>query len=82
MADLSVLITQVEINTSLEDSAVQCINGLAAKLDEARGSQVAINGVIAEMRKKASALAAAIKANTDTPVEPVTTETEKGDPTA
>jgi len=76
MADLSVLITQVELNTNLEESAIQCINGLAAKLDEARGSQVAINGVIAEMRKKASALAKAIKANTDTlsPEQPVETE--------
>lgn len=81
MADLSVLISQVEINANLEDSAIQCINGLAAKLDEARGSQVAISGIITEMRKRASALAAAIKANTETPVEPVTTDTQKGDPT-
>lgn len=72
VADLSALIAQVKANTDLEASAIQCINGLAAKLEEARGSQTAIDGVIAEMRARAEALSAAIKANTDPPpaVEP------------
>jgi hypothetical protein len=67
MANLNALITQVQIYPSIEESVIQCIFGLAAKLDEARGSQRAIDGVIAEMRAKASALATAIKANTDAP---------------
>lgn len=86
MASLSDLIAQVRANTDLEQSAIQCINGLASKLEEARGSQSAIDGVIAEMRSKASALSEAIKANTDPPAPPVeppppVTEPEpKGEP--
>lgn len=80
MADLSALIAQIKANTDIEESAIQCINGLAAKLDEARGNQTAIDGVIAEMRAKASALSAAIKANTDIPPQPAIEPTEsKGD---
>jgi hypothetical protein len=74
---LTDLIAQVKANTDLEKSAIQCINGLAAKLEEARGSQAAIDGVIAEMRNQAEALSAAIKANTDVP--PVSEE--KGEDT-
>lgn len=84
MADLSALIAQVRANTDLEESAIQCINGLATRLDEARGSQSAIDGVIAEMRNKAAALSAAIKANTETPppvIEQPATEEPKGDTT-
>lgn len=85
MADLSALIAQVKANTDLEASAIQCINGLASKLEEARGSQTAIDGVITEMRTRAAALSAAIKANTEpppAPVEPIESSNEKGtDPT-
>lgn len=84
MASLSDLIAQVRANTDLEQSAIQCINGLASKLEEARGSQSAIDGVIAEMRAKASALSSAIKANTEPPAEPpppVTESEPKGEPT-
>lgn len=86
MASLSDLIAQVRANTDLEQSAIQCINGLASKLEEARGSQSAIDGVIAEMRAKASTLSQAIQANTDPPAPPVeppppVTEPEpKGEP--
>ncbi len=87
MASLSDLIAQVRANTDLEQSAIQCINGLASKLEEARGSQSAIDGVIAEMRAKASALSQAIQANTEPPAPPIeapppATEPEpKGEPT-
>ena len=64
MADLTVLIAQVQATTDAETAAVQCIQGLAKELEAAKGNQAAIDDVVAKMKASADALGAAIVANT------------------
>jgi hypothetical protein len=67
MADLTTLITQVQATTDAETAAVQCIQGLAAQLEAAKGNQAAIDDIVIKMKASADALGAAIMANTTPP---------------
>lgn len=56
--------TQVEKNTSVEESAVTLINGLAAQLTAAGTDPAKLTALTQQLTASASDLAAAISANT------------------
>lgn len=64
MADLSALTTQVAQNTSVEESAVTLINGLAAQIKAAGTDPAALAALVTQLQKSSSDLSAAITANT------------------
>lgn len=68
MTDLTALTTQVAQNTAVEASAVTLIQGLAAQLAANATDPVAIAALATQLNTSATALAAAITANT--PVAP------------
>ena len=67
--ELEELQKQVAENTSLEQSAIQLIEGIADQLEAAKDDPEKIAALTASLKGTATALAAAISANT--PVEPV-----------
>ena len=64
MADLTALTAQVTQNTSVEESAVTLINGLAAQITAAGTDPVALAALAAQLNTSATDLAKAIAANT------------------
>jgi len=64
MADLKALTAQVTANTDAEASAITLIQGLAAQIAAASGDQAAVDALAAQLKTSATALAAAIVANT------------------
>jgi hypothetical protein len=64
MSALDDLTTQVAKNTSLEASAIQLIQGLAAQLAAAATDPAKVTALSAQLSTSATALAAAITANT------------------
>ena len=65
-AELEGLIAQVTINTDVELSAIQAIEGLAARLDAAiaSGDPAKLVELSTSLRQSADALGAAVAANT------------------
>jgi|KBSMisStaDraftv2_1062788.scaffolds.fasta_scaffold00032_23 hypothetical protein len=72
MSALDDLKAQVEMNTNLEQSGIQLIQGIARQLEEANnsGDNAAIQVLTQQLQSSAAALSAAIAANTE--VTPVT----------
>ena len=68
MADLSSLTTAVTNETSVNQSAITLLNGLSAALTAAGTDPVALAALATQINSNASALSAAITANT--PVTP------------
>lgn len=64
MADLSALTAQVAENTTVEGSAVALIQNIAAQLATSSGDQAAVDALAAQLKTSATALAAAVAANT------------------
>jgi len=64
MADLTALTAQVAQNTTVEQSAITLIQGLAAQLQAVATDPVAIAALASQLNASATALAAAITANT------------------
>jgi hypothetical protein len=65
--ELDVLTAQVKANTDLEASAVTLIQGLAAQIAGAANDPVKIQALSDQLKISATALAAAITANTSPP---------------
>ncbi len=63
-AELDALAVQVKANTDLEASAVSLIQGIAAQLTALKNDPAAITALSTQLASSASALAAAITANT------------------
>jgi hypothetical protein len=68
-ANLQALMTQVAANTSVEASAVTLIQGIAAQLTAAlaNSDDAALPALVASLNTSASALGAAVAANTPAP---------------
>jgi pyridoxine 5'-phosphate synthase PdxJ len=66
---LDALTAQVAANTTVEQSAITLINGLAAQITAAAGDPAKVSALADQLKTSATALAAAITANTP----PVTT---------
>jgi hypothetical protein len=64
------LIVAVNENTSLDDSIITFLNGLADQLADAAGDKDKAIALAEEVRAKTAAVAAALAANTAPPVEP------------
>jgi hypothetical protein len=62
--EFEALEAQVEENTSVEESALTLIQGIAAQLEAARNDPAAITAMATRLRSSADALAAAVEANT------------------
>ena len=62
--DLSALQAQVQQNTTVEQSAVTLIQGLAQQLQAAQNDPAAIQSIINSLNSSANSLADAITANT------------------
>jgi len=69
--ELDALTQAVADDTSVDQSAITLINGLAAKIDAAKNDPAALTALSAQLKQNSSALAAAVAANTpaapDTP---------------
>ena len=82
-ANLQALMTQVAANASVEQSAVTLIQGLATELQGAilasqNGDDQALPALVTQLNTSASALAAAVAANTPAPgTATVTTDSKK-----
>lgn len=77
-AALDSLTAQVAQNTTVEESAVTLINGLAAQITAAGTDPVALAALTTNLNKSASDLAAAVAANTPaTPPSPSASSTVK-----
>jgi hypothetical protein len=61
---VAALRAQVEMNTSIEQSAILLIQGIAAQLAELSGDPAAVEALAAQLKSSADALAAAVAANT------------------
>lgn len=70
MANLADLTAKVAELTTVEQSAIALINGLAQQLKDAVGDPAAIQGVIDSLEAGKQALANAVAANTTPVVEP------------
>jgi hypothetical protein len=70
MSALDDLAAQVKLNTSLEASAVQLIQGLANQIAQVAGDPARTAALAQELKTSADALAAAIKANTPASAPP------------
>lgn len=67
MTDLTALTAQVQANTDIEQSAILLIKGLADQIAAAGTDSVAIADLVSKLKVSATALAAAITANTPAP---------------
>lgn len=76
-ANLQALMTQVAANTSVEQSAVILIQGIAAQLTAAinNSDDAALPALVASLNTSATALGAAVAANTPTPSAPASEQT-------
>jgi hypothetical protein len=63
-ADLTALTAQVTANTQVEASAVLLIQGLAAQITALQNDPVALAALATQLNTSATALAAAVAANT------------------
>lgn len=70
MADLSALQAEVQNNTSVEQSAITLLNGLAAQLAAAGTDPAALAAIVTQLQTNDAALAAAVAANTPAPPPP------------
>lgn len=77
--ELDALQQQVAENTSLEQSAIQLIEGIADQLEEVKDDPEEISALTASLKSTATALAAAIAANTPAP-EPTPEPTPEPEP--
>jgi hypothetical protein len=64
MADLSALTAQVTANTTVEQSAITLINGLAAQITAAGTDPTKLASLVSQLNTSATALSAAVAANT------------------
>lgn len=64
MADITALTAQVTQSTTVEQSAITLIQGIAAELANIQPTQAAIDALTAQLNTSATALAAAVSANT------------------
>ena len=64
MDPLAALTAQVTANTTVESSAVTLIQGLAAAVQAAAGDPAKLAALVTSLNKSATALSAAITANT------------------
>lgn len=72
-SELQALTDQVAKNTTVEASAIALIQGIADKLAHAQSDPTQINGLAAQLKNSADALAAAVAANTPAaPAAPAT----------
>ena len=67
MAQFDALTAQVAATTEVEASAVTLINGLAAKLLEYKDDPIMIAQLAEQLQASATALGAAVAANTEQP---------------
>lgn len=67
MALLDALTTQVTESTTVEQSALALINGIAGQLTAAAGDPVAVQALVDQLNTSSTALAAAVAANTVPP---------------
>ncbi len=63
-ADLTALQAQVQTNTEVEASAVTLIQGIAQQLADAKTDPAAVQAIADQLNTSATALAAAVAANT------------------
>ncbi len=73
VADLTALTNQVAQNTTVEQSAITLIQGLAGQIQAAGTDQTKLNQLVSTLQTSAANLAAAITANT--PAAPTTPPT-------
>ena len=78
--DLTALTAQVAANTDLENSAITLIQALAAEFAAAAADPGAVAALATRLKASATALAAAISANTTGPVAPAPTPPESSGP--
>lgn len=64
MATLAELTAQVAANSTVIDSALVLISGIAARIEAAGTNPVALDALVAELQAKDTELAAAVAANT------------------
>lgn len=64
MADLTAITAQVAQNTTVEESAVTLIKGLAAQIQAAGTDPAALQALVTQLNGSATDLAAAVAANT------------------
>jgi len=64
MADLTALTAEVARNTSVDESAIVLLTGLAAQIEALKTDPVALQGLADTLRGSSDALAAAVAANT------------------
>ncbi len=64
MAELDALSAQVAQNTTVEESAVTLINGLAAQIASLKNDPAALQALADSLNKSATDLSAAVAANT------------------
>ena len=69
MADLTALTAEVERNTTVDESAIALLTGLAAQIEALKTDPAALQALADTMRGSSDALAAAVLANT--PAAPV-----------
>lgn len=67
LMNLDALTTQVAQTTTVEQSAITLITGLAAQLSAIADNPAAINALAAQLNASANALAAAVTTNTPVP---------------
>jgi hypothetical protein len=70
MALLDALTAQVAAQATVEQSAITLINGIAARVQAAAGDPVAVAALVTQLQTSASALSAAVLANTPAAVVP------------
>lgn len=63
-AEMDTLTAQITANEDVENSALQLINGFAARLTAAGTDPAKLNQLSADLKSSADALAAAVVANT------------------
>jgi hypothetical protein len=63
-AEMDTLAAAVQQNTSLDDSIISLLNGIAAQLTATAGDKAQALALAAELNAKSAALSAAITANT------------------
>jgi hypothetical protein len=64
MADLTALTSQVTATTTVEQSAITLIQGIASQLSQAGTDPVKLSALQSQLSTSAAALAAAVTANT------------------
>ena len=69
MTDLTALTAEVERNTTVDESAIALLTGLAAQIEALKTDPVALQALADTMKGSSDALAAAVLANT--PAAPV-----------